>query len=79
MKQAASSRFFIILLWVRLPSTMIRFLAQNDIIKPMKIIRYRHNLDFTYALGATLVFELLKTKPESVRRIFIKPTLKQDT
>lgn len=45
----------------------------------MKIIRYKHNLDFTYALGATLVFELLKTKPESVRRIFIKPTLKKDT
>ena len=45
----------------------------------MKIIRYKHNLDFTYALGATLVFELLKTKPEAVRRIFLKPSLKKDS
>lgn len=45
----------------------------------MKVIRYKHNLDFTYALGATLVFELLKTKPEAVRRIFLKPSLKKDS
>ncbi len=45
----------------------------------MKIIRYKHNLDFTYALGATLVFELLKTRPEAVRRIFLKPSLKKDS
>lgn len=37
----------------------------------MKIIRYKHNLDFSYALGATLAFELLKTKPEAVKRIFV--------
>lgn len=45
----------------------------------MKVIRYKHNLDFTYALGATLVFELLKTRPEAVRRIFLKPSLKKDS
>ncbi len=45
----------------------------------MKVIRYKHDLDFTYALGATLVFELLKTRPNSIRRIFIKPTLNKET
>lgn len=42
----------------------------------MKVIRYKHNLDFSYALGATLVFELLKTRPELVNRIFIKSNVK---
>lgn len=38
----------------------------------MKITRYKRDLDFSYALGATLVFELLKNFPEKINRIFLK-------
>ncbi len=37
----------------------------------MKILKYKHDLDFSYAFGATLTFELLKTKPEIINRVFI--------
>lgn len=37
----------------------------------MKIIRYKNEMDFSYALGATLVFELLQNKPELTRRVFV--------
>ncbi len=37
----------------------------------MKIQRYKRDLDVSYALGATLTFELLKCRPEAVNRIFL--------
>lgn len=37
----------------------------------MKIQRYKHGLDTSYALGATLTFELIKCHPEQVTRIFL--------
>lgn len=37
----------------------------------MKILRYRHNLEVSYALGATLTFELIKCMPDFVNRVFI--------
>jgi TrmH family RNA methyltransferase len=40
----------------------------------MKFARYRHDSELSYAEGATLVFELLKTKPEIVTQIFLRPT-----
>lgn len=43
----------------------------------MKITHYKHNLDFSYALGATLVFELLKKSPEKISRIFFKENIKE--
>ena len=42
----------------------------------MKFARYKHDSEFSYAEGATLVFELLKTKPEIVTQIFLRPTEK---
>ena len=42
----------------------------------MKFARYKHDSDFSYAEGATLVFELLKTKPEIVTQIFLRPAEK---
>lgn len=43
----------------------------------MKITRYKRDLDFSYALGATLVFELLKNFPEKINRIFFKENIKE--
>ena len=37
----------------------------------MKIQRYKHDLDVSYALGATLTFELLKCRPDLVTRVFL--------
>ncbi len=37
----------------------------------MKIQRYRHEMDHSYTLGATLTFELVKCAPELASRIFI--------
>lgn len=37
----------------------------------MKIQRYKHELDVSYALGATLTFEMIKCHPEWVTRIFL--------
>ncbi len=38
----------------------------------MKLSRYKHDSDVSYALGATLVYELLKTHPELIRRVFLR-------
>lgn len=38
----------------------------------MKVQRYKHDLDVSYALGATLTFELLKAAPGLAERIFIQ-------
>ena len=42
----------------------------------MKLTRYKHDFDHSYALGATLVFELLKTNPSLINRVFIRPDIK---
>ena len=42
----------------------------------MKFARYKHDSDLSYAEGATLVFELLKTKPELITQIFLRPAEK---
>lgn len=39
----------------------------------MKFARYKHESSVSYAEGATLVFELLKTKPEIITQIFLRP------
>ena len=41
----------------------------------MKIQRYKHDAETSYALGATLTYELVKNQPESVTRVFIKSNL----
>lgn len=42
----------------------------------MKFARYKHDSDRSYAEGATLVFELLKSKPEIITQIFLRPAEK---
>lgn len=42
----------------------------------MKFARYKHDSEVSYAEGATLVFELLKTKPEIITQIFLRPAEK---
>ncbi len=42
----------------------------------MKLTRYKHDSAYSYALGATLVFELLKTRPDLIERVFIRPNIK---
>lgn len=37
----------------------------------MKIQRYRHELEVSYALGATLTYELVNCMPDLVNRVFI--------
>ena len=37
----------------------------------MKVQRYKHDLDISYALGATLTFELLLQRPDLVTRVFL--------
>ncbi len=41
----------------------------------MKLSRYKHDSPFSYTLGATLSYELLKTSPELIRRIFLRPNI----
>ena len=43
----------------------------------MKFSRYKRDYPFSYTLGATLSYELLKTKPELIRRAFLRPNIKQ--
>lgn len=43
----------------------------------MKINRYRSTSESSYALGATLVFELIKTSPSLLKRVFLHPNLDQ--
>lgn len=42
----------------------------------MKLQRYKRNSEVTYAMGATLVAELLKTHPDAITRVFLRPTEK---
>ena len=37
----------------------------------MKVQRYKHDLDHSYALGATLTYELLKNAPQLASRVYI--------
>lgn len=37
----------------------------------MKVLKYKRDLDFSYALGATLSYEILKENPKLINRIFI--------
>ena len=41
----------------------------------MKIQKYKHDFDYSYALGATLSFELVKKAPELVQIVFISSDL----
>lgn len=40
--------------------------------------KYKNNSEYSYALGTTLVFELLKNKVEYVTKIYIHPNLTKD-
>ena len=40
----------------------------------MKLQKYKRDSEVSYALGATLVAELLKTHPGSITRVFLRPT-----
>lgn len=42
----------------------------------MKLSRYKHDSEVSYALGATLVFELLRSQPSLIRRVFLRPNTK---
>ena len=42
----------------------------------MKLSRYKHDSPVSYALGATLSYELLKTQPDLIRRAFLRPNMK---
>ena len=42
----------------------------------MKLSRYKHDSPFSYAFGATLSYELLKTTPHLIRRVFLRPNIK---
>jgi len=42
----------------------------------MKFARYKHDSDYSYAEGATLVYELINTRPDSIRQIFLRPVEK---
>ena len=42
----------------------------------MKLSRYKHDSPFSYALGATLSYELLKTNPLLIQRVFLRPNIK---
>ena len=43
----------------------------------MKIQRYKHNLDVSYALGATVTFELIKCLGAQVTRVFFSSSSEQ--
>ena len=42
----------------------------------MKLSRYKSSSPVSYALGATLSYELLKTRPELITRLFLRPETK---
>lgn len=42
----------------------------------MKFNKYRKENNVSYALGATLTFELLDTHPEWITRVFVRPTMR---
>ena len=39
----------------------------------MKLSRYKHSSPVSYAFGATLCLELLKTRPDTIKRVFLRP------
>ena len=41
----------------------------------MKINKYKHDLDYSYTLGTTLTYELLKNKPYLIKRVYISPKI----
>ena len=43
----------------------------------MKIKRYKHDSETSYALGATLTYELVKNRPDAVVRVFTKSALSE--
>ena len=42
-----------------------------------KIQRYKHDLEVSYARGATLTFELVKSRPDWVTRVFLSSSLEK--
>lgn len=42
----------------------------------MKIVRYRKEMDYTYALGATVVMEYLLNRPECVLSVIMHPSFR---
>ena len=42
----------------------------------MKFSRYKHNLDYSYAFGATLCYELYKTSPNRIQKVYLRPSAK---
>ena len=42
----------------------------------MKLSRYKRDSSVSYAFGATLTYELLKTKPNLIKRVFLRPSSK---
>ena len=42
-----------------------------------KVQKYKHDSDVSYALGATLTFELVKSRPEWVTRVFLSSSLER--
>ena len=42
----------------------------------MKLARYKNSSPYSYALGATLTFELLKCHPELIQRVFLRPDIR---
>ncbi len=42
----------------------------------MKLSRYKHSSPVSYAFGATLCYELLKTRPELIIRVFLRQNIK---
>jgi len=43
----------------------------------MKLSRYKREYNYSYAFGATLVLELIKTHPELITRVFLRPNLEK--
>lgn len=43
----------------------------------MKVQRYKHDLDHSYALGATLTYELLKNAPQLATRVYLSSSLER--
>ena len=41
----------------------------------MKISHYKSSQETSYALGATLVFDLIETSPQLLKRVFVSPNL----
>ena len=42
----------------------------------MKLTRYKRSSSVSYAFGATIVYELFKTQPELITRVFLRPETK---